>query len=112
MVNYEYLYTIHKVIVLIGLLLFFNVAYLFSNKPIGHNFIKYSSLSFAIFALHEPLMSLIKRIIGIYIPYINQTNLFLNYVLVFLSTLLICWILALLVKKYLPNFSSIAFGGR
>jgi len=76
-------------------------------------FIKLSGLSFFIFAAHEPLMNIVRKLL---IRAMSPSNDFmvilLYYFLTPLSTITICILSGILLRKYCLNFYSMITGGR
>ncbi len=103
---------LHNAGIIIGIFFWFKVvSYLLINGKIRvHTFLLQSA--FFLFAIHEPLLTIIKRIL--FIAFHPQSDLYLTFffffvvLVVVVLSLLIYWLL----KRMLPRFTTAITGGR
>ena len=110
--DYQYSYQFHKISLLFGILLFVNISYRLRDGKLSNILLQLSPYSFILFALHEPFMSFVKRILSLYFSYHNDFKLFMIYTLTVLITIAVSVIIILILKKILPKFYNLLSGNR
>lgn len=110
--NSAYHLYIHNAGLIAGILFVFNVTSYFMGKGcIGVN--KFlASACFFVFALHEPLMTFVKKFLFSLIRPRSDLSMILLYVLIPTFVILFCVSVYAILKKYLPKFTGVISGVR
>ncbi len=110
--NYEFNIYIHNIGILVGIAFLFNIVSsgLRNNKIQVNTFL--SNASFFVFAIHEPLLTLIRKLILSKLPVYNDVTLLLAYFLPIIIVVGLLLTIYYVLNKTLPVFCGIITGGR
>lgn len=104
---------IQKVGILFGIpAMLYMSRYLYYNNHIEAIFTKLSKSSFFIFCFHEPLLTIIKKLIYNFMKPNNSLEIFILYLIIPVIVIAISLMVYIILKIYFPLFTKLITGGR
>lgn len=103
---------IHNLGIILGVIFMFNIVSYFIQRDKLHTNEFLAKASFFVFAFHEPLLTIIKKV---YVKLFPATNAFMPIIEYFgqaFVVILISLIAYKILKKYLPKINSLLMGGK
>lgn len=96
---------------IIGIIAWWGLLDLFNKTSFYHWAIKLSTFTFFIYACHEPLLTIIKKVFLRYLAHTEWAYI-LIYIAAFFTSIILCVLLAYLLKRFMPVPYSILTGNR
>lgn len=96
---------------IIGIIAWWGLLDLFNKTSFYHWAIKLSTFTFFIYACHEPLLTIIKKVFLRYLAHTEWAFISI-YIVAFFTSVILCVLLAYLLKRFMPVPYSILTGNR
>jgi len=100
------------ILIFIGIIVYWQLAGLLSKTNTCKPIMRLSAFGFFVFAIHEPILTFIKKLLFILIVPESSISVLAAFLILTTTTILISLICAILLKKYVNNFYNIITGAR
>ena len=107
-----YNHQIHQAIIILGIPAFWGATGIFLNSPANKILLNVARFSFFVFATHEPIMTIFRKIFYLFMPPRNSLQELAYYISLPGLTVVVTVLTAILLNKLSPKFFGIITGQR